>query len=589
MDVDLAAEEVKLEVEESDIEVEMDTVEAALYIACTMTPAEIEEEGLTHVVHKRRHKTGPRPGLTCKAVVGGASQRLDDQAWIPPARKPGRRQKKKMAGCVLRSACKLVMQNHFYSYDNVIRRQSKGGAIGNKLTEKLGRLLMKRHDKKYLKLLRKLDIQGEIFDRYVDDELEGLAAVDPGVRFEGGELVMDEDRVEEDQLLAADERTFRLLKDIGNSIFDCIQFTIDVPSLNENGKLPVLDVNLEVVDGKIEHGFFKKPCTSEIVIPYTSAHSKKMKFSVLVGEGLRRLRNHSRGLEWERSRKVMEDWSRKLRRSGYPATMRHEVIKAAVDKYEKMCMEEDEGVRPIHRPRSWKEKERRREKELKRTNWHQSKAKQVSAPLIIDPTAGEMTKDMRAVCKDFEKVTGWRVPVVERAGKAMRSVAKAEPLKKKGCQREDCFPCTSGGGNCERNGSGYRICCERCGAEYEGETGSNGYCRGKEQAGGLRLEDEENPLWKHCMVEHESQHVNFSMEVLGSFQSSMARQVNEGVRIKRSKAVCLMNSKSEFHQHPVVRVVPMRGIQLEQGEEGEEQRRGRGRGQGAGGQRRPGQ
>ena len=247
-----------------------------------------------------------------------------------------------------------------------------------------------------------------------------------------------------------------------------------------------------------------------------------------------------------------------------------------MDKYEKMCTEEDEGVRPIHRPRSWKESERRREKELKKTNWHQSKANQVSAPLIIDPTAGEMTKDMRAVCKDFEKVTGWRVPVVERAGRAMRSIAKAEPLKKKGCQRADCFPCNTGGGNCERNGSGYRICCEQCGAEYEGETGSNGYCRGKEQEDGLRLEETDNPLWKHCMLKHESQHVNFSMKVLGSFQSAMARQVNEGVRIKRSKADCLMNSKSEFHQHPVVRVVPMRGIQLEQGEE---QRGGRGRGQ----------
>ena len=591
MDVDLAAEEVKLEVEESDIEVEMDTVEAALYIACTMTPAEIEEEGLTHVVHKRRHKTGPRPGLTCKAVVGGASQRLDDQAWIPPARKPGRRQKKKMAGCVLRSACKLVMQNHFYSYDNVIRKQTKGGAIGNKLTEKLGRLLMKRHDKKYLKLLKKLDIREEIFDRYVDDELEGLAAVDPGVRFEGGELVVDEDKIEEDELVAADERTFRLLKDIGNSIFDCIQFTIDVPSLNENGKLPVLDVNLEVVDGKIEHGFFKKPCTSEIVIPYTSAHSRKMKMSVLVEEGLRRLRNHTRGLEWERSRKVMEDWSRKLRRSGYPATMRHEVIKAAVDRYEKMCVEEDEGVRPIHRPRSWKEKERRREKELKRTNWHQSKEKQVSAPLILDPTAGDMTKDMKAVCRDFEKVTGWRVPVVERAGLAMRSMARAEPLKEKGCKRADCFPCSTGGGNCERNGVGYKICCERClragrCTEYDGESGSNGYSRGKEQAGGLRLEEEDNALWKHCMVEHGGEKVEFSMKVLQSFQSAMARQVNEGVRIKRSKADCMMNSKSEFHQHPVVRVVPMRGIQQEQGEE---QRGGRGRGQRGRGQRRQGQ
>ena len=65
-----------------------------------------------------------------------------------------------------------------------------------------------------------------------------------------------------------------------------------------------------------------------------------------------------------------------------------------------------------------------------------------------------MTKDMKAVCRDFEMVTGWRIPVVERAGKAMRSMAKAEPLKKKGCERDDCFPCTTRGGNCERNGSG---------------------------------------------------------------------------------------------------------------------------------------
>ena len=586
MDVDLAAEEVKLEVEESNVDIEMDTEEAALYLACTMTPEEIEEEGLTNVVHKRRFKNGPRPGLTSRAVVGGASQRLEDQAWIPPARKPGRRQKRKMAGCVLRSACKLVMQNHFYSYDNTIRRQTKGGAIGNKLTEKLGRLLMKRHDKKYLKLLKKLDIREEIFDRYVDDELEGLAAVEPGVRFEEGKLIVKEDKIEEDRLLEADERTFRLLRDIGNSIFKCIQFTIDVPSLNENGRLPVLDLNVEVVDGEIKHGFFQKPCTSEIVIPFNSAHSRKMKMSVLVEEGVRRLRNHSRGMEWERSRQVMEDWSRRLRRSGYPATMRHEVIKSAVERYDKLCKEEDEGVRPIHRPRKWKEDERRREKELKRTNWHQNQPNQVSAPLILDPTAGDMTRDMKEVCKNFENVTGWRIPVVERAGLAMRSLAKAEPLKTEGCKRDDCFPCTTGGGNCERNGSGYRISCGSClragkKAEYEGETGANGFTRGNEQLSGLRSKDPENALWKHCMLEHESEQVDFSMKVLGSFQSAMARQVNEGVRIQRSRADYLLNSKSEFHQHPVVRVVPMRGIQVEQGEDqGEGRGRGRHRGQG---------
>ena len=67
-----------------------------------------------------------------------------------------------------------------------------------------------------------------------------------------------------------------------------------------------------------------------------------MKMAVLVEEGVRRLRNTSRGLDWERSRVVMERWSRKLRRSGYPATVRHQVIKTALDRWDKMQEEEDE-------------------------------------------------------------------------------------------------------------------------------------------------------------------------------------------------------------------------------------------------------
>ena len=57
-----------------------------------------------------------------------------------------------------------------------------------------------------------------------------------------------------------------------------------------------------------------------------------------------------------------------------------------------------------------------------------------------------------------------------------------------------------------------------------------------EQAAGLRSNDLESALWKHCILEHESEEAKFSMKVLDTFQSSMARQVNEEVRIKRSKA-----------------------------------------------------
>ena len=76
---------------------------------------------------------------------------------------------------------------------------------------------------------------------------------------------------------------------------------------------------------------------SRIIIRYKSAHSRKMKVAVLVEEGVRRMRNNSRRLDDEVSRKVMALWSRKLRRSGYPPTVRHEVIRTACEKWQKMC------------------------------------------------------------------------------------------------------------------------------------------------------------------------------------------------------------------------------------------------------------
>ena len=148
-------------------------------------------------------------------------------------------------------------------------------------------------------------------------------------------------------LIEDDLRTMNLLKTIANDITECVQFTVDCPSLNKNGKVPVLDLEVSVEDGQVVHDHYEKPCSSKFVIPYTSAHSKKMKMAVLVEEGVRRLRNTSRGLDWERSRVVMERWSRKLRRSGYTATVRHQVIKTALDRWDKMQEEEDAGVRLV--------------------------------------------------------------------------------------------------------------------------------------------------------------------------------------------------------------------------------------------------
>ena len=136
MDIEVVADEVMAEVMESEVELEgVNMEEVALFIACSLTQDQIDQEGLTHVIHKRRCTRGPRPGLTCKAVSGGPALRQSDECWLQPSRRPGVRQKKKMVGLLLKSAIKLVMNNHFYSFDNIIRKQTKGGAIGNSLTE----------------------------------------------------------------------------------------------------------------------------------------------------------------------------------------------------------------------------------------------------------------------------------------------------------------------------------------------------------------------------------------------------------------------------------------------------------------------
>ena len=65
-----------------------------------------------------------------------------------------------------------------------------------------------------------------------------------------------------------------------------------------------------------------------------------MKMSVLVEEGVRRMRKYSRGMDFEAIRKVMENWSRKLGQSGFPATTRHQVVKEAIEN-ERMYRVED--------------------------------------------------------------------------------------------------------------------------------------------------------------------------------------------------------------------------------------------------------
>ena len=188
------------------------------------------------------------------------------------------------------------------------------------------------------------------------------------------------------------------------------------------------------------------------------------------------------------------------------------------------------------------------------------------APLIICPQAGDsLTKIMKTICKKFSEESNINVKVVTRGGNKMTRDLKSNPLRKGGCGREECMVCSTWGkGDCSRSGAGYRITCLECPkvkikAEYEGETARNPYSRGMEHLRDLENMCEKSPLWKHCSIQHEGRKVQFKMDALRAFKYPMVRQVNEGARVRLTEADVCMNSKSEFHQPGIVRVVLVRG------------------------------
>ena len=133
--------------------------------------------------------------------------------------------------------------------------------------------------------------------------------------------------------------------------------------------------------------------------------------------------------------------------------------------------------------------------------------------------------------------------------------------------------CTRGGkGDCSRSGAGYKISCLEClkvkiTAEYEGETARNPYSRGLEQGKDHDNESEKSPLWKHCTIQHGGRKVHFKMDALRALKNPMLRQVNEGARVRLQEGDICMNSKVEFHQPGIVRVMAVSGnLNEEQGE-----------------------
>ena len=182
----------------------------------------------------------------------------ENQFQGPPINNPGdlsHVQVRSLLAIAASRSTKVVMENHYYQIGGKIYRQKEGSAIGVDLSVESCSLYMTNWDKMFLDKLKRLCITVNLYFRYVDDIVIGLRGIHHGWYYSTllKKMIFDADRV---PVLPGDQHTFFQLQLIANSLDSDIQLTVDTPSQNESGQLPVLDLGLSVVNNKICHTFY---------------------------------------------------------------------------------------------------------------------------------------------------------------------------------------------------------------------------------------------------------------------------------------------------------------------------------------------
>ena len=166
-------------------------------------------------------------------------------------------------------------------------------------------------------------------------------------------MVMKPDLVEEDMDTPGDLRTMREFVKLGSSINPDVQLTGDCPSNHPSGKMPALDTQHWVEGDKVMYEHYRKPMANPLVMMECSAMPVKVKRTTLTQEVIRIHRNTSKHLPKETVVKHLDNFSASMKASGYSERFRLEVIKSGVEGFEIMTKVEEEGGRPVNRPRTW--------------------------------------------------------------------------------------------------------------------------------------------------------------------------------------------------------------------------------------------
>ena len=254
-------------------------------------------------------------------------------------------------------------------------------------------------------------------------------------------------------------------------------------------------------------------------------------------------------------------------------------MKLALKAWEKQLNLDQSGERPLYRPREWKKDERLRKKEHKRSGWFRKLGGNTNDFSIFCPASpgGHLAAKWKKVMEEVRESSGNLIKgyVAEKSGIPLSALLfNSQPGEKDNCGKLDCNPCVRGTTkqlSCRkvsRGGLVYSCQCITCKLEqqkeswYHGRSARTLYTRQGEHNSGLAAGREDNALYKHVQLYHPVATPEFQFQAEKFFPDATSAQIYEGVSINNSPSNegYLMNSKSEYLQGEVARVVVVRGL-----------------------------
>lgn len=429
------------------------------------------------------------------------------------------------------------------------------------LTGDVGDLYMLWWDAQLKSKLECLSIHLDIFARFKDDVNILGDPLKPGSTFVQDEIVICEKQRKIDENLSDDQITMRVLNEIANSIDEMIKFTVDSTSNYDDKMIPILDLKVGLSPtGFIEHKFYEKPLKNQNVILANSALSWPQKKNIMVQEALRRLLNTNTGPEAQSA--ILSNFMLKLKRSGYNAKFRQNVVLQAKNKYKKIFENDLLGIRPIYRTGLQIKEDKIK---CKNKKWWNKGKRQYASVLFVPATpGGVLAQNMQKRLDQLNPSSVNTLKVVEKGGQKLKDfLVQKNPFPKKICENIRCPVCRETEFTlpdikkkipCTTMSVGYRMTCTLCHSQYEGETGRTARARQIGHVNEIRLKNNSNALYKHLVLKHPGQNAKFRVEILKKFMDPLSRQVDEGIRIVKVNPSLILNSKSEFNHPPITRI-----------------------------------